>query len=250
MDSNKLIPNIYHFIYNPEKSNNSDIEIYKYFCIKSIIELNNPEIIYFHYTHLPDGKLWNNIKESLILKNLGLLNLNNINTKNVILFKFLMDYGGIYIDFNTLCLKPLKELLKYNFFNSLNNYIIGSEKNSYMAFKYFEYYLKNTKFNENYGIKNINGKIINNYFINNLNYDDSLDNLTNIVSKEIIDYTFGSYFHLIKNCYFINLSKVNNILLNSNLFTIFNKITIYNLLIRHILTYKLLYNNEKKKRYN
>ena len=57
MDFNKLIPNIYHFIYNPEKSNNSDIEIYKYFCIKSIITLNNPDTIYFHYTYLPNGKL-------------------------------------------------------------------------------------------------------------------------------------------------------------------------------------------------
>jgi len=242
MDSDKLIPNIYHFIYSREKSNTTDIEIYKYFSIKSIIELNNPEKIYFHYTNLPYGKLWNSIKDSLILKNLGSINLiNSNNSKNIILFKILIDYGGIYIDFNTLCLRPLTELLKYNFFNSPENYIIGSEKNSYMGFKYFEYYLKNKKFNENYGIININGKNINNYLINNLNYDNSLDNLTNILNKEITDYTFGTYFHLIKNCYFINLLKINDILLNITLLDIFNKITIYNLLIRHILTYNLLY---------
>ena len=60
-------------------------------------------------------------------KLINLFNKINIPTckSDIARLLFLYYYGGIYIDFNTLCLKPLKELLKYNFFNSSNNYIIG-----------------------------------------------------------------------------------------------------------------------------
>ena len=62
-----MIPNIYHFIYENNKYL-EDIDIFSYFSIKSILEINNPEIIYFNYINLPKGYLWNKIKNNLILQ--------------------------------------------------------------------------------------------------------------------------------------------------------------------------------------
>jgi hypothetical protein len=246
--SNRIIPNIYHYVYDIENIN-SDIEIYFYFSLKSIIEICNPELIYFYYINLPEGKLWDNIKNKLILKNIKIPNeykndltlfLNKF--KKTIIYMNLIDCGGIYIDKFTLMINPLDKLFTYNFVKSKNSEIICSEKNSYMAKKYFDLYFYNKSFNEKYGEIIIDKKKINNLLLNNLNYDDSYSSNYDIIFKNIIDYSFGNYFHIVNNCYFINIKNNENNLKNINLYNIFNKITIYNLFIRYILTYNIIKN--------
>lgn len=231
--SNK-IPNIFHLIY---ESKNIDFEPHIYFCIKSIIEINKPEIIYFYYNNLPTGKLWNKIEDNLNLKKIEIPNnyLNNINDfyknyKKIIIYKNLIEHGGIYLDINSICIKPLNHLLKYNFIKSNNDEIICSIKKSTFSYKYFQFYSNNLKVNDKHDIFNID-------------YDNSENNINYILFNEIYDYSFSTYFHLIKNCYFITFSNNKNNLFKINLYDIFNKITIYNLLVKHVLSYNFIDNN-------
>jgi len=222
-----MIPNIYHLFYYKKYE---DIDIISFFGIKSIIEINNPEIIYFYYDYLPNGNLWNRINSKLTLKKIIIPKkfINNEEEyfklyKYPLIYKELKNYGGIYIDINCICINPIKELFNNSFLKSKNNEIIMSEKNNDIIIKYYDFYLNNILFDES------NVKLL------DLKY-----NTNNNVFTEIFDYSFGEYFHLIKNCYFISLSCNNNF--NITIHDIFNKITTYNLLVRNALTYNLFIN--------
>jgi GR25 family glycosyltransferase involved in LPS biosynthesis len=232
-----IIPNIFHIFNYLDYTNKNDIEVYKFFSIKSIIEINKPTILYYYYYSLPNGFLWEKIKNLLTPKKIEITD-----NKELLIYNALLDHGGIYININSLCIKPFKPLLKFNFIKSRNNEIICSEKNSYIVQKFFEYYNLNKLNDIKYEIININGQHINNKLLENLNYDNSLDNTNNIIFKEIYDYAFSEYFHLIKNCYIIDLYNIDS-LKDINLYDIFNKITIYNLLIRNVLSYNFINNN-------
>ena len=246
-----LIPNYLHFFYH--KNPNNDIKDYMFISIKSYIEINNPIKVYFHYFNLPYGNLWDKIKNKLILKKILLPKQyeNNSDTyfekyKKILIYKNLIDYGGVYLDNNSISINPITQLLKYNFFKSKYDEIIGSEKNSYMGNKFFSYYLNNNEFKENFGKMAINDNIINNFLISELRYDNNNDYLNDILCREIYDYSFSNYFHLINNCYFLNFYDNIN-LKKISIDNIFNKITIYNLLARNALTYNLMNNiNEIK----
>jgi hypothetical protein len=253
-----IIPNIFHYIdeklYNNEYT---DIELYKYFSILSIFNINKPKKIFFHYCcNLPNGVLWNKLKNILNDK-LSFIKVNIPNTfknnikffflkfKIILIYQILKAYGGIFIDSNTIFINPINDLLKYNFFKSKNNEIIGSEKESYMANKLIDFYYKNkdlSLFDEKFGIKNINNIFINNHLINNLNFNNNEEYVYDIIFKEIYDYSFSEYFHLVKNCYFFHLNLSEEKLNNINVFYIFNKISIYNLLVRNVLSYNLINN--------
>jgi len=253
-----IIPNIFHFI-NEKIYNNEhgDIEVYKYFSILSAFNINNPKKIFYHYYNLPNGFLWeklNNIlKDKFILIKINIPNTFKNNIKNfflkfklILIYQILKAYGGIYLDINSISINPINILLKYNFFKSKNNEIIGSEKESYMTNKLIDFYYKNkdlSEFDEKFGIKNIKNIFINNHLIDNLNFNNSEEYVFNIIFKEIYDYSFSEYFHLLKNCYFFHLNIPEEKLNNINIFYIFNKISIYNLLVRNSLIYNLI-NNE------
>ena len=91
--------------------------------------------------------------------------------RNILIYKSLLDLGGIYIDLNSICINPISEI-KDDFIKSKNNEIICSEKNSPIANKYFEHYVNN----EHYFIDNS---------LYNLNYDYIIHHLI-------------LYFHLCK----------------------------------------------------
>ena len=247
-----IIPNIYHFLYEIYNKEN-DIETYIYLSIKSVIEVCNPDKIYFHYSFLPSGDKWDSIKDYLTLVKIVIpKNDNNknifINFKSICIYKILLEYGGIYIDSKSLIINPIKNLLKYNFVKTKHNEIVCSVKNSYMANKYYEYYYNNINFEETYGLINIDSIYINNLLIEDSLYNTDKEYIHNIIFKEIYDYTFGDYFHMIKKCAYIFLNLYNEELTKINMYDILNKVTIYNLLIRRILTYnhsKLTYTKDK-----
>jgi hypothetical protein len=196
-----MIPNIYHLFYYKKSE---DIDILSFFSIKSIIEINSPEIIYFYYDYLPEGNLWDQIKINLSLKKIIIPKKflkNEIEYFNLykfpLIYKELISYGGIYIDLDSICINPIKKLLNNNLFlKSTNNEIIMSEKNNIILAKYYDYYLNNIIFEETN--KNILDLKYNNLIINN-------------IFKEIYDYSFGDYFHLTKNCYLIKYNNSSDI---------------------------------------
>jgi hypothetical protein len=250
-----IIQNIFHYIneilYNNEFN---DIESYKYFSILSSYNINNPKKILLHYCNLPNGPLWNKLinilGNKLILIKINLPPVFKNNTKNfflkfkiILIYQILKKYGGVYLELNTISIKPITNFLKYNFFKSKNNEIIGSEIESYMTNKLIDFYYKNKDlsfFDEKFGIKNIDDKIINNHLIENLNFNNDEEYAFDIIFKEIYDYSFAEYFHLSKNCYFFYLNLKEDKLNNINVYYIFNKISIYNLLVRNSLIYNLI----------
>jgi len=245
LNKKDIIPNIFHVIYDEKKNN-----IYQYFNIESIFKLNNPEKIFIYYLNNTNNNFKYMFNKNIII--FEKINKKDYLTTDIFIFKKLKEIGGIYVDINVLFISNIFHLLKYNFFKTDNNNIIGSEKNSYMINKYLEYYLLNyhklkdnnlilTKdFNEKFGVRNIDGEFINNYLIS-----ENIFYLSNTLFLEISDYSFSEYFNIIQKYSFVYLNEsifledINDKLL---LYDIFNKYRTYNLLIKHILGYSYLYN--------
>jgi len=215
---------VYHLIYDIYNKD-SDIEVYIFFCILSIFELNklNCDLkIYFHYSYLPrnDGKLWSllisKIGEKLILKKIY-IHINescqdNIDFKTDLIKNILSEYGGIYVKNNCLLLKE-------------NNDELSDISDELVISPCIMSYIKSIEFTD--------------YF----RTDDK-----DLVFKEIYDYTFSTYFYILKTANLVYLDIDEEYLKNINIYDVFNKTTIYNLLIRHIITYSYMnmdYANER-----
>ena len=254
-----LIPKIYH-IFNIDK--NFIFTFSEYLSLKSLIDINNPDKIFIHYYYEFNDLNNKYIKkiidnEKIILKKINVpdyfIKENNIdeyltkNIKSLILFN-LYNYGGILINFNMIFIKNINDLLqKYEYIETENNKIIMCSVNSKIIKKYMENNIKNEK----------NEVLISNYtdkyqYIYKNNY---IEFNNNDLIKPIYDYLFSTYFHIINNCYFIEIPKINNndflnSLLNSSL--IFS--SIYSLLISYIFSYKFInnpiFNYEKSKYIN
>jgi hypothetical protein len=238
-----MIPNIFHLIY--DEVDTKDLTIYQYICIRSIIEINNPEFINFYYKNtLPEGKLWDSIKKKLSIKK-DIFNIKIKTSLEAIIYKILIDYGGIYLNMNSICIKPLKDLLNHHkFIKSSDDQLICSEIKSNLGMKYFKFYTNDITFEENYD--NEDNLLLKDYGIKN-------------IFKEITDYNFSEYFTLIKNSnsYFLSLNatvKEENLDFNNTDFkSLLTKTTTYGLLVKNMLSYnyiseQILTNNVKYKK--
>lgn len=129
------IPNIYHFIFG-FKTQSEEFHLAFYLCIKSCVEVNSPEKIYFHYRNLPYGNLWEKIRPYLHLNRIEHeYFIDNFQYKDPVIKQFryahiadivrlevLKKYGGIYADIDTLFVNPLPDI----FFQ--RNFIMGHER--------------------------------------------------------------------------------------------------------------------------
>ena len=240
-----LIPYSFHFFFKE----NEIFDIYKFFSVKSVIEILNPNEVYFHCMKTIS---LNDFYLKKLNKNIEIIYYNKENdllSESIDLFilKILKSYGGIYMDFSNLILNNdlFLKLRNYNFFKSVDDKIIGSEPNSFMINKYLEFKEQKTiVFKQKFGIRNIKGLFINNYILtdSDIFYENDV---YKFLFNEIFDYSFSHYFYLIKKISLININD-NNHLKNLNLENIFNKTTLYNLLIKYILGYKYFFNNNIK----
>jgi hypothetical protein len=248
---NYLIPNIFHFI-NLNEQLEDTIPIYSYYSIKSIIQLNKPEVIYFHTNHEYNDYLWNELKNScnfIILKVNNNYNeelFNDQLLKNKLIYKILNEYGGIYFEIGSLCIQPLTNFRLYNFFKNNTDKVIGSEKESYMVFKYLHNINNddNKFLNSEFGKIKINDITIKNHLIDEKSYTEVFrNNSDNIIYTEIYNYSFSNYFNIINKAYFVLFEDISFFKKYEKI-NIY-KITIYNLLIRYILTYNLNQNSSE-----
>ena len=214
--------NIYHII-----NEDTNITINIILLIQSIINIDSSNKIYYYYYTLPEN---NNLYD--YIKKYNNINFIKIDIperlfkkyKDTYIHKILYENGGIYLNNYVLLLNNIKDInnLNYEYIKSTNNEIIACKKNSQIAFKLYTENNENNLHNENI------------YIIEN-NYNSNIDFINEIYDKEIYDYSFGTYFHLIYNCsFFIGNRNIYNI---DNL----SKITIYNLLIKYILGYQYMY---------
>jgi len=125
-----MIPNILHFVsgmapYIEGKS----FSLAHYLSVRSAVEINKPSVAYFHYQYEPQGEWWQKAKPFLTLKKtdppenfMGRPLYHAAHKADVVRLQTLYEYGGIYLDMDTICVKPLTELLSHRL-------VIGQELN-------------------------------------------------------------------------------------------------------------------------
>ncbi len=123
------IPNIIHFIFGLKKDfGGKPFSLVHFLAIQSAIEVNTPDQIYFHYQYEPAGYWWEKIRP--------LLSLNKViapesifgnplhhfaHKADVLRLEVLLGYGGVYMDLDTISLRPLAELCNHS------SFLIGSQ---------------------------------------------------------------------------------------------------------------------------
>jgi mannosyltransferase OCH1-like enzyme len=142
-----MIPNIIHFVFGLSSDFGQ-----KYFClvhhlaIKSAYFVNKPDKIYLHYTYEPGGYWWEKSKKYVELSRIEPLDTISgkklyrvAHKSDIVRLQKLIETGGIYLDMDTLCLKPFTPLLGYPHVMGLEgtmglcNAIMLSEKNAVFA---------------------------------------------------------------------------------------------------------------------
>lgn len=158
--SKQKIPNIIHFCYAllPD----APFHLFHYLAIKSAYDLNNPDQIYFYYQHEPKGKWWDKAKPLLTLVQMkppteifGNPLRHFAHQADVIRLAKLNEVGGIYLDMDTISIKPFTDLLNYDFvmgiqdsaktnaddeFYGLSNAIMLGAKDSFFGTNWYSRY--------------------------------------------------------------------------------------------------------------
>jgi hypothetical protein len=123
-----MIPNILHFVFGMAQDfGGKPFSLVHYLSVKSAVELNKPDAAYFHYEYEPEGEWWQKAKRLLILKKITAPDsfmerpLYHVAHKaDVVRLQALNETGGIYLDLDTISVKPLTDLLS-------NSFVIGKE---------------------------------------------------------------------------------------------------------------------------
>jgi len=135
-----VVPNICHFIAG--MSPDEEFKFVYYVSVVSVIKINKPKKVNYFYSFEPHGRWWEELKK---IKEVELHQVplpTHFGEKEIIhpqhradklRMEILREYGGVYLDFDTICVKPYAEMLKYKYAmgvesqNALCNAIIFSE---------------------------------------------------------------------------------------------------------------------------
>jgi len=123
-----MIPNIIHFVFGMAPDfGGMPFSLVDYLAIKSAVDVNKPDMVIFHYEYEPAGTWWEKAKPLLTLNKIkapesvmGKPLYHVAHKADVVRLQTLRDIGGIYMDLDTISVKPLRELLG-------NSFIIGQE---------------------------------------------------------------------------------------------------------------------------
>jgi len=130
--------------------------IMRYLAIKSAYEVNKPDNIFFYYCYEPHGEWWERAKKYITpikveapKEIFGNPIKSYAHQADVIRLQLLIEEGGIYLDSDTLCLKPLTPLLEDGGFvmgqegneAKLCNAVMLSEKGSEFAKEWLSRYV-------------------------------------------------------------------------------------------------------------
>lgn len=98
-----------------------------YLSVKSAVELNKPDTAFFHYQYEPAGVWWQQAKPLLTLNKITAPteifgnHLHHVaHQADVVRLRMLQQYGGIYLDLDTICVQPFHSLRQHSF-------VIGEE---------------------------------------------------------------------------------------------------------------------------
>jgi|LauGreDrversion4_2_1035121.scaffolds.fasta_scaffold43077_3 hypothetical protein len=118
-----MIPNILHFIFGlSENFGGKPFSFSHYMAIRSAIIVNKPDDVIFHYQYEPSGEYWDLIKGQITLKKTeapeeihGNKLFHVAHKADIIRLQALYETGGVYLDIDTISIKPLDVFRKYSF---------------------------------------------------------------------------------------------------------------------------------------
>lgn len=123
-----MIPNILHFVFGMAPDfGGKPFSLVHYLSVKSAVELNKPEAAILHYQYEPGGEWWEKAKPLLTLNRIiapenimGNKLYHVAHMADIVRLQVLKETGGIYLDLDTISVRPLTGLLHHQF-------IIGQE---------------------------------------------------------------------------------------------------------------------------
>ena len=131
----KKIPRIFHFVFGLHPQT-EPFHFMHYLCIASCLRVNKPDIVMFHYQHIPWGPWWELIAPSLQLRKIEpdkfissfsyndtcISQYRYAHLSDIARLEILIKYGGIYADIDTLFINEIPEcFFEYEF-------VMGREK--------------------------------------------------------------------------------------------------------------------------
>lgn len=147
-----MIPNIVHFVYGFVEQT-QEFEYFKCMAIKSAHINIEPSCIYFWCHNLPHGIYWEEVKHLVIVRRItppkeifGKQLCHYAHQADVVRLQILRDYGGIYLDIDTVCLRSFSPLLNYDFVIGTQDYlrycnaVILCSKNNAFINEWYESY--------------------------------------------------------------------------------------------------------------
>lgn len=114
--------NICHFVFGLQEQNEDFLFCY-YIAVYSCYIINNPDIIYFYYHYEPYGIWWNKIKLIPCIKLEKIDIPTHIGSKKIkktahkadwVRMNVLYNKGGVYLDIDTICIKPWKDFFNHD----------------------------------------------------------------------------------------------------------------------------------------
>lgn len=118
-----MIPNILHFVFGMAPDfGGKPFSLVHYLSVKSVVELNKPSAAYIHYQFEPQGEWWEKAKPLLTLNKIiapdeieGNKLYHVAHKADVVRLRALKETGGVYMDLDTISVKPLTALLQHSF---------------------------------------------------------------------------------------------------------------------------------------
>lgn len=118
------IPNDFHFVFGLKKQVKPFHLVY-YLCLRSCIETNRPDTVFFYYRYKPHGRYWDLIKDHLTLVEVDTVDfVSTFQYENRLVRKYsyahhadfirlekLFEHGGVYADMDTLFVNRIPERL-------------------------------------------------------------------------------------------------------------------------------------------
>lgn len=117
-----MIPNIIHFVFGLDPDfGGRPFVLFHYLAIKSAYDVNKPDIIYFVCAHEPEGEYFEKARNYIEIVKIvppesifGNKLYHYAHKADVIRIERILEYGGIYLDLDVICQKPLTQLLRHD----------------------------------------------------------------------------------------------------------------------------------------
>ena len=116
------VPRLIHFVYGLADERFPAFHMYHYIALRSAFEVNAPVTIFFHYIHEPRGYWFEQALAFITLKqhehfveHEGSCLAHHAHKADVLRLQVLHEYGGIYMDIDTVSLRPWDPLLNKEF---------------------------------------------------------------------------------------------------------------------------------------